>query len=114
MYFWSLSYVDNDKFILLLEKKTIIPFDPNKKLIEVLLFCWFLDTIRINIENSMDILTQLKEEYDQYLKNNRYNHTSETSNDLSTLASPTIVKVSFIKGIKGLAENGPYSSPILD
>ncbi|KAL7308756.1 hypothetical protein PS15m_011924 [Mucor circinelloides] len=73
-------------------------------------FILFVNEIKAELEQSLLNLEKLKKEHEENGKARRYQNESEYQT-LSDIIIPTLIKVSMLKGFKGMADEEPASSP---
>lgn len=131
LYLWSLRCVEDNLYCLFRERKVRVPYLFESRINDVLDFVLFANEVKVRVirqiahgvgidhymkcvqvelEHSLKNLESLREEHETYSRSRRYQNEADYVL-LSNIIRPTVVKVSMLKGFKGMADEEPYSSP---
>ncbi|KAL0143725.1 hypothetical protein V8B55DRAFT_1480088 [Mucor lusitanicus] len=92
------------------QRKVRVPYLFESRINDVLDFVLFANEVKVELEHSLKNLESLREEHETYSRSRRYQNEADYVL-LSNIIRPTVVKVSMLKGFKGMADEEPYSSP---
>lgn len=101
-YLWSMKYVGNDLYCLFRERKVKVPFNFNCKSTELFDYILFANEVKFMLEEAIKDIIILKEEHDINIKRRRYLDPSKYDGTLDNIIKPTIIKISTIRGFKGI------------
>ncbi|GAN01917.1 hypothetical protein MAM1_0013d01354 [Mucor ambiguus] len=108
LYLWSMKAVEKNLYCLCREKKVAIPHDFLDRQETVLEFICFVNEMKVILDDSLHNLQILEQEHKANSKKRRYIER-DSYQTLEEYIRPTVIKVSLLKGYRGMADNEPTS-----